>query len=109
MKTQLESIQEKVCKSKKEVEEFKQKYLVLNDILDGLDLEVDGYGGNYLIDVQEAYFQMKFHAYQDEFINEFTVFAAKFNYSQSLQNVQQDCVTEMVRLFRFTCSLGPFG
>jgi len=59
---------EKTCKTKNDKQIFKRKFIQLNDTFKGFDLCLDGYGTNYLIDIQDSYRKMKITNHNEIFI-----------------------------------------
>ncbi len=83
--------------------------MIFNEDITALDIDINGYGNNHYIDLQEAFFEMKLCDYSQSFIDDFLIFAFKFNNVQSLVEVEEKCMHSMSKLFRFCCSLGEEG
>ena len=71
--------------------------MMTNQNLNHLDLKANGYGSNYLIDLQETFFEMKLSNYTPEKIDKIINF------------VEEKSFNSMNQLFKFCCSLGEEG
>ena len=89
--------------------QIKDDRLVLRGLYKIMDINLYGYGKDFLYDTQEIFFALKSFRYVDKFIVESILFLQKENLRQSLRTIEYKCFESGIRLFKFITTLGLDG
>ena len=74
-----------------------------------LDVNLYGYGRDYLYDTQEVYHALRTYHYKEEFIYYTVAYLNKYNLHQSLMAIEHKYFDSIVKLFKFSSTLGQEG
>lgn len=74
-----------------------------------LDINLFGYGKDYVYDTQEVFHTLRSFHYKEDFIYYATLFLNKYNLHQSLISIEHKYFESIIKLFKFVSTLGLNG
>jgi len=83
--------------------------ILIRTIYKIMDINLYGYGRDYLYDTQEVFFAMRNANYKEDFTYQATLFLSKQNLVHSLVTLENKCSNAMITLFKLISTLGLTG
>jgi len=84
-------------------------FIVLKSLYKILDINLYGYGKDFLYDTQEIFFALRSNRYKDDFIYFAVMFLNKQNLLNSVLTLEHKYFEAMITLFKFISTLGLTG